>query len=541
MTAKNMYAINNLDIGNNLSVSGYFTNSYLRNELNTLSSVIVLCNNNLQSQINTSTSTISTNNTNTNNTLNSHQTQINTLSSVIVATNNNLQSQINILGGNTYQSQLDTLTSTVSTNNTNTNNTLNTKQNQINTLSSVIVLVNNNLQSQVNTITSTVSTNNTNTNNTLNSHQTQINTISSYVSTFSSYSNNYIGNIAYTGNVGIGGNLTIAGNASLNGIIKSTNDTIFLNSSGSNNNMILYNHVSPPLYSYQTINYNYFSENSSFVEYLRYPTTPYYKYNVSIFLPIAYRWIISAGYSSLTVNSELLTGYFTLFRDSIVYKNYVLPINFAGIATTTAGGSAFDASQYCMTLQLDFTPTFDSFSHVYSLSGYISSTVNGIASAGGLRGGALVYSTYTGIQINSGTATITSLGNFTPYNIGSLENYYATASGFIETGSLKLNNNIFQCQGYSGAYLICSGNGGTYPILTSYTNYAIGLKSNADYGYLVNAGYTLLVYTATAYGGTVYTYDNINGKASKYFTGTSTGNSCKLSFYTTQSIITGLS
>jgi hypothetical protein len=184
-----------------------------------LSSVIVLCNNNLQSQLDTLTSTVSTNNTNTNNTLNSHQTQINTLSSDIVATNNNLQSQINILGGNTYQSQLDTLTSTVSTNNTNTNNTLNTKQNQINTLSSVIVLVNNNLQSQVNTITSTVSTNNTNTNNTLNSHQTQINTISSYVSTFSSYSNNYIGNIAYTGNVGIGGNLTIAGNTTLTSII----------------------------------------------------------------------------------------------------------------------------------------------------------------------------------------------------------------------------------------------------------------------------------------------------------------------------------
>jgi len=129
------------------------------------------------------------------------------------------------------------------------------------------------------------------------------------------------------------------------------------------------------------------------------------------------------------------------------------------------------------------------------------------------------------------------------HNVGATQEIYKMVIEQDQRIQNLENRTISACIniGIPIGYMICNNGNGTNPILCSNQNYSIGLKPNADYAYLINAGYKLVVYSNNFYIGSTYTYDNTNGIGPLYFTGTGTGKSCKVYLYGVEITITGLS
>ena len=129
------------------------------------------------------------------------------------------------------------------------------------------------------------------------------------------------------------------------------------------------------------------------------------------------------------------------------------------------------------------------------------------------------------------------------HNVGATQEIYKMVNEQDQRIQNLENRTISACIniGIPIGYMICNNGNGTNPILCSNQNYNIGLKPNADYAYLINAGYKLVVYSNNYYIGSTYTYDNTNGIGPLYFTGTGTGKSCKVYLYGVEITITGLS
>jgi hypothetical protein len=129
------------------------------------------------------------------------------------------------------------------------------------------------------------------------------------------------------------------------------------------------------------------------------------------------------------------------------------------------------------------------------------------------------------------------------HNVGATQEIYKMVNEQDQRIQNLENRTISACIniGIPIGYMICNNGNGTNPILCSNQNYSIGLKPNADYAYLINAGYKLVVYSNNFYIGSTYTYDNTNGIGPLYFTGTGTGKSCKVYLYGVEITITGLS